>query len=125
MLSDAGLNSWNAGIQELAARKSLFATGWILTIYCERVVIDALSRGGKIDRMLTKRSSKSAALVGFSVFGMAAAGTAIGAMAIGALAIGALGINSLGMGTARIEELSIGKLTVDELVVKKRSDESR
>ena len=49
-------------------------------------------QGGKIVRMLTKRSSKSAALVGFSVFGLAVAATAIGAMAIGALAIGALGI---------------------------------
>lgn len=97
--------------------------GRILSTYCECVIVDALSRGGKIDRMLTKRCSKSAALVGFSVFGLAVGATAIGAMAIGALAIGALGINRLGMGTARIEELSIGKLAVDELVVKKRSDE--
>jgi uncharacterized membrane protein YjjB (DUF3815 family) len=36
--------------------------------------------------MLTKRSSKSAALVGLSVFGLSVAATAIGAMAIGALA---------------------------------------
>ena len=78
--------------------------------------------GGKIDRMLARRSSKSSALVGFAVFGLAVAGTAIGALAIGALAIGALGIGNLGMGTGRIEELSIGKLTVDELVVKKYSD---
>jgi hypothetical protein len=83
---------------------------------------DLMSAGigpGKIDRMLTKRCSKSAALVGFAVFGLAAAGVAVGAMAIGALAIGALGINHFGMGTGRIEELSIGKLTVDELVVKR------
>jgi hypothetical protein len=60
--------------------------------------------------MLTKRSSKSSALVGASIFGLAVAGTAIGAMAIGALAIGALGINNLAMGTGRIEELSIGSL---------------
>ena len=84
---------------------------------------------GKIVRMFTKRSSKSAALVGFALVGGAVAGTAIGAMAIGALAIGALGIgalgiNNLGMGFGRIEELSIGKLTVDELVVKKRSEPS-
>lgn len=78
--------------------------------------------GGKIDRMLTRRSSKSSALVGFAVFGLAVAGTAIGALAIGALAIGALGIGNLGMGTGRIEELSIAKLTVDELVVKRHSD---
>jgi hypothetical protein len=90
-----------------------------------RRAIFAHCGGGKIDRMLSKRSSKSTALLDVSIFGLAVAGTAIGALAIGALAIGALGINRLGMGTARIEELSIGKLTVDELVVKRRRDEPR
>jgi hypothetical protein len=69
---------------------------------------------GKIGRMLTKRSSKSSALVGAAIFGLAVAGVAVGAMAIGALAIGALKINNLGMGKGRIEELSIGRLIVDE-----------
>jgi hypothetical protein len=41
---------------------------------------------GRIVPMLTKRSSKSTALVGFAVVGLAVAATAIGAMAIGALA---------------------------------------
>jgi hypothetical protein len=82
----------------------------------------ALIRGGKIGRMLMKRSSKSSALMGVAVFGLAAAGVAVGAIAIGALAIGALAIGRVGVGTGRIEELSIGKLTVDELVVKRRSD---
>jgi hypothetical protein len=82
-------------------------------------------RGGTIDRMVAKRSSKSSALVGVAVVGLAAAGVAVGAMAIGALAIGALGIGRLGMGSGRIEELSIGKLTVDELVVKRRSESSQ
>jgi hypothetical protein len=48
-------------------------------------------RGGKIERMLTKRSSKSSALVGLAVFGLAMAGVAVGAVAIGALAIGRTG----------------------------------
>ncbi len=67
--------------------------------------------------MLTKRSPKSAAVVGFAVFGGGRGATAVGALAIGALAIG-----WLGMGSGRIEELSIGTLTVDEWVVKRRSE---
>ena len=91
-------------------------------VCCPRIAADALICGGKIDGMLTKRCSKSGALVGVAVFGLAAAGVAVGAMAIGALAIGALGIGRLGLGTGRVEGLSIGKLTVDELVVKQSND---
>jgi hypothetical protein len=61
-----------------------------------------VDRGDKIGPMLSRRSSKSSALVGFAVSGLAVAGTAIGAMAIGAL-----GTNSVWMKTDLMEELEL------------------